>query len=154
MRRLAASLVALLLAGLAGCSGAPEAVYDVTRTSTAEAGEAARIISAYRISKGLGPVAVDARLNDAALQQARTVAAAGSLTHGDFGARMKGFGIAGYAAENLTAGSDSVSQAVARWKGSPGHNENLLMPEARRIGLARADAAGGYGRYWALVLGQ
>jgi hypothetical protein len=29
-----------------------------------------------------------------------------------------------------------------------------LMPEARRIGLARADANGGYGRYWALVLGQ
>jgi hypothetical protein len=28
------------------------------------------------------------------------------------------------------------------------------MPQARKIGLARADANNRYGRYWALVLGQ
>ena len=44
--------------------------------------------------------------------------------------------------------------SIGRWKASPGHNINLLMPEARKIGLARADANNRYGRYWALVLGQ
>jgi len=62
--------------------------------------------------------------------------------------------IIGYSAENLSAGSDSVDGAIGRWKASPGHNSNLLMPQARKIGLARADANNRYGRYWALVLGQ
>ena len=67
---------------------------------------------------------------------------------------MDEFGIIGYSAENLSAGSSTVDGAIGRWKASPGHNSNLLMPQARRIGLARADANNGYGRYWALVLGQ
>ena len=67
---------------------------------------------------------------------------------------MDEYGIIGYSAENLSAGSDSVDGAIGRWKASPGHNSNLLMPQARKIGLARADANSRYGRYWALVLGQ
>jgi uncharacterized protein YkwD len=67
---------------------------------------------------------------------------------------MGEYGIMGHAAENLSAGQDDVAEAVGSWKASKRHNENLLMPEARTIGLARADAKGGYGRYWALVLGQ
>ncbi|WP_245439654.1 CAP domain-containing protein [Microvirga aerophila] len=97
---------------------------------------------------------VDSQLNKAAEHQARVVAAAGKLSHGNFASRMDQYGIAGYSAENLSAGSSSVDGAVSRWKASPGHNSNLLMPQARKIGLARADAKGGYGRYWALVLGQ
>jgi uncharacterized protein YkwD len=99
-------------------------------------------------------VTVDPRLNEAAAYQARVVAAAGRLSHGDFSQRMREFGIVGYAAENLSAGTAQVGEAVNQWKTSPAHNENLLLPQARRIGLARADAKGGYGRYWALVLGQ
>jgi uncharacterized protein YkwD len=147
------AIVALLVAG---CSFdlAPRATYSITATSTAEAAEAAAVISAYRTASGLPPVAVDPRLNQAAEVQARAVAQAGTLTHGDFAGRMRRFGVDGGAAENLTAGSSTVAQAIARWKASPGHNTNLLMPGARRIGLARADANGGYGRYWALVLSQ
>jgi uncharacterized protein YkwD len=68
---------------------------------------------------------------------------------------MSSFGINGYSAENLVAGSKTVEHAIARWKASPGHNQNLLMPEARRIGLARAVSPGaGYEYYWAMVLAQ
>jgi uncharacterized protein YkwD len=145
-----------ILAGLAlaGCAADPKPLYAVTGTSTTDAAAAASLISAYRVSRGLSPVSVDPRLNQAAEYQARVVAAAGKLSHGDFGDRMGRYGIMGYAAENLTAGSQTVGDAVGRWKASPPHNENLLMPQARRIGLARADANGGYGRYWTLVLGQ
>ncbi len=97
----------------------------------------------------------DPRLNQAAEVQARAVAEVGRLSHGNFASRMASFGVPGHAAENLSAGSRSVDQVVGRWKASPSHDENLLMPQARRIGLARADADGSpYGRYWALVLAQ
>lgn len=147
-------LCAAVLA-LAGCTSSDRSpVHTVAATSSNDAAAAASLISAYRVSMGLSPVAVDPRLNQAAAHQARVVAAAGRLSHGDFAQRMKQYGIAGYAAENLSAGTTQVSEAVSQWKASPGHNQNLLLPEARRIGLARADARGGYGRYWALVVGQ
>ena len=122
-------------------------------TSAADAAAAAKLISQYRAARGLSPVSVDARLTEAAEVQARAVAEAGTLSHGEFASRMASFGIRGHSAENLTAGSRTVDQAVTRWMASPSHNENLLMPQARRIGLARAESPGqGYRHYWALVL--
>ncbi len=150
-------LVPLLTVGLAlaGCSGTPPASHAVVSASTADAAAAAALISEYRTAHGLPPVSVDPRLNQAAESQARAVAGVGALSHGDFSGRMTSLGIRGHAAENLSAGSRSVDQAIARWKASPGHNDNLLMLQARRIGLARADSDGSrYGRYWALVLAQ
>jgi uncharacterized protein YkwD len=149
-------LLAVLAFALAGCSRdvAPLATHKVTGLSTADAASAATLISAYRTQNGLPPVAVDPQLNRAAEVQARAVAEVGHLSHGDFASRMHRHGVGGAAAENLAAGSTTVAQAVARWVASPGHNANLLMPNARRIGLARADSESRYGRYWALVLSQ
>jgi hypothetical protein len=88
-------------------------------TSAADAAAAAALISRHRAAHGLGPVSVDARLNEAATVQARAVAQTGTLSHGAFESRMASFGIGGAAAENLTAGSDTVGKAVARWTASP-----------------------------------
>ena len=154
-RRVAA---ALLLTSLAHCAGndlVQTMPSDKVSTSTRDAAQAATLISQYRAAHGLGPVSVDDRLNGAAVYQARAVAEAGTLSHGAFASRMDSFGIGGASAENLSAGSDSVAGAIARWKASPGHNENLLLRQAHRIGLARADSPGiGYKHYWALVLAQ
>jgi uncharacterized protein YkwD len=156
-RRLLALSVALLPA-LAACGGGELAKVvpsEKVTVSDRDAKEAAALISSYRVSRGLSPVSADPTLNSAAAFQARAVAEAGSLSHGAFSSRMDQFRIGGYAAENLSAGSATVGGAIGRWKASPGHNENLLMPQARRIGLARADSPGqGYGHYWALVLAQ
>jgi uncharacterized protein YkwD len=152
---LAALALAPLLAQCAGNDLAKMVPSEKVTTSTRDAAQAAALISEYRRSRGLGPVTADGTLNGAAEYQARAVAEAGTLSHGAFASRMDTFKIGGYSAENLSAGSDSVAGAIARWKGSAGHNENLLMPQARRIGLARADSPGhGYRRYWALVLAQ
>lgn len=151
MRRLL--LCAAAVSALASCSADPAGRYTVIASSTGDAQAAAQLISAYRVSRGLSPVTVDPRLNRAAEHQARAVAVTGKLDHGNFGGRMTQYGVMGHAAENLSAGYDTVGQAVTSWKTSRHHNANLLMPEARSIGLARADAKGGYGRYWALVLG-
>lgn len=150
------SFLALLAVGLAGCASdlGLTPTSTVLSSTTSDAAAAASLISAYRVSKGLSPVTVDPTLNKAAEHQARVVAAAGKLSHGNFASRMDQYGVIGYSAENLSAGSSSVDGAIGRWKASPGHNTNLLMPQARKIGLARADADNRYGRYWALVLGQ
>lgn len=155
-RLLAAALaLPLVLAGCAGESLVPTVPANKVTTSTADAARAAALISEYRRSRGLGPVVADNGLNGAAVAQARAVAEAGKLSHGAFASRMHEFKVPGIASENLSAGSSDVSGAIARWKASPGHNENLLMKEARRIGLARADSPGyGYAHYWALVLAQ
>ena len=136
----------------AGHGGAPAHNVSIT---TADAKAAAALVSEYRKANGLSPVIPDPTLNRAAEAQARAVAEEGSLSHGQFATRMASFGIHGYSAENLEAGSKTVAQAIARWKASPGHNQNLLMPEARRIGIAYAKSPGaGYEHYWAMVLAQ
>jgi uncharacterized protein YkwD len=138
------------LGNFLGGGGAPA---HRVATKTGDAKSAAALVSQYRTANGLSPVVMDTTLNRAAEVQARAVAQAGSLSHGAFASRMASFGINGVSAENLVAGSRTVDQAMARWKASPGHNRNLLMPEARRIGIAYASSPGaGYEHYWAMVL--
>jgi len=146
-------LGAPLLANCASDLSPAETSSIAVKASVSEATAAARLISQYRASHGLGPVTMDVRLNQAAEHQARAVAATGILSHGEFTSRMAAYGIRGYRAENLAAGSDSVQDVIARWKASPGHNANMLLPQVARVGLARVDTPGsGWGRYWALVL--
>lgn len=156
MRRLACLALLLcspLLVNCAGDSSPLETSSMSIVASMSDAKAAARQISQYRAANGLGAVTVDERLNRAAEHQARAVAVTGVLSHGEFTSRMAAFGIRGYRAENLAAGSDSVEDVIARWKASPGHNQNMLLPQVTKVGLARVDSPGmGYGRYWALVL--
>lgn len=150
---------ALLLAATSAMAAPRTTAVTAPRETTqvavgsSDAAQAAAMISAYRAAYGLGPVVVDGRLNQAAQHQAREIAAAGSLSHGDFQGRVRAYGIRGTAAENLAAGTHTVADTVAMWKGSAGHSANMLIPEIRRIGIARV-AAGGYGSYWALVVSQ
>src|SRR4051812_17749452 len=81
-------------------------------TSTSDAATAAELISQYRVAHGLPPVSVDSRLTAAASAQARTVAEAGTLSHGRFAGRMDAFGLGGVSAENLSAGSRTVDRVL------------------------------------------
>ena len=151
-------LIPLLLAfAVAGC-GAPSILTETRTEAVAlDAKAAAAAISRYRAEHGLGPVTLDSRLMEAASSQARAVARVGYLSHevgGDFSARLAKVGFGGrYAAENLGAGAKSLDEALARWRASPEHNKNLLVPQAQRIGIARVDAPGSrYRTFWALVL--
>ena len=159
MPNLRLSAVAILVAlTLAGCGGSP--VLDAgmpTLPVILDEQAAAAAISRYRAQHGLGPVSLDRSLITAASFQAQANARAGRLSHeiaGSFDSRMAsaGFGKR-YASENLSAGSDTFEQVLARWKASPEHNRNMLMPQLRRVGIARVDAsATRYKRFWALVM--
>ena len=148
---------ALLLGSplVAGCAGEPSLTSSTpVVATTSDASAAAALISEYRAAKGLPRVTVDQTLNRAAEYQAREVAAAGALSHGAFESRMASFDVKAPSAENLSAGARSVEDVIARWKRSPAHNENLLLPEGLRIGFARAAAGTRYGNYWALVISR
>ncbi len=143
----------LLLAAAVVLSPCLAGAVPAIRASTREAAEAARIINAYRATRGLGPLRVDPRLNAAAADQARMMASTGLLSHdvaGSFAARMQRLG-APAASENLGKGYRSAAEAVAAWRGSPPHHANLVRPH-RRMGLARAEVPNGGPSYWALIL--
>jgi hypothetical protein len=109
-------------------------------------------ISAYRRSYGLPAVSVDPALNALAAKQANAMAARGVMDHSvyaSFAQRIAVYSTSA-AAENIAMGTKSFSETLAIWKASSGHNANLLMSGARRIGIA---SASGNGRtYWALIL--
>ena len=109
-------------------------------------------ISAYRKSHGLSAVSADPALNALAAKQANAMAARGVMDHSvyaPFAQRISAYNTAG-AAENIAMGTRSFSETLAIWKSSSGHNANLLMGSARRIGIA---SASDHGRtYWALIL--
>ena len=114
-------LSALLPLILLPCSAqaqhrAAEARPRAVKTAVSEGHRAASLISAYRAVHGLKGVKVDAHLIRSAEHQARAVAQLGWLSHGDFAGRMASFGIRGKAAENLSAGLDSVDQVIAQWQ--------------------------------------
>src|SRR5215204_2874979 len=107
----------LVAASLAGCGG-PAARYAAHEVPV-DAGRAAAMISAYRVSRGLGPVAVDRRLNTVAAAQARSNAEIGELSHdagGSFPVRLASFGAADRArgaVSCLSSGPPSSSSGPA-----------------------------------------
>jgi uncharacterized protein YkwD len=151
-----ASLSILLM--LAGCGGPSVLVPDQpTSLIVLDEQAAAVAISRYRAQHGLGPVTIDSSLIRAASFQAASNAKAGRLSHeigGSFNSRMADAGAGrSYAAENLSAGSATFDEVLARWKASPEHNKNMLIPQLKRVGIARVDAPGTrYKRFWALVM--
>ena len=152
-RRLAILLLALALASCARQTAQKFPTQDVA----VDAGSAAALVSQYRTSRGLKPVSIDPTLSKLALDQARAVAAFGDLSNdvsGSFSSRLAAAETRRRAAaENLSAGPASVPEVIAQWRASPGHDRNLLLPHAERIGLARVDSpASRYKRYWALVI--
>jgi uncharacterized protein YkwD len=161
-RRSGAALLTALL--LAGCAGAPKDAgppsprrLERLAAAKVEPGEAVRILNAYRAGKGLGPVRLDPALTAMAQRQADAMAAGDNLSHdaaGSFTARVHGAGLDTVrAAENLGAGYYSTQEAFDGWKKSSGHEANLSMPQATRIGIALAkNPQTRFGAWWTLVL--
>jgi uncharacterized protein YkwD len=79
-------------------------------------------------------------LTGIAERQARAMATSGVMGHGvagAFAARIAGAN-AGLAGENIAAGTKSFAETLRLWKSSAGHNANLLLPGATRVGIAVA----------------
>jgi uncharacterized protein YkwD len=122
-----------------------------------DAGAAREMISLYRKNNGLGPIALDPALEATAKNQALAMAQANKLSHevrGNFTARLDGAGFMKNAAvENVSAGYHTLAEAFSGWRQSKPHNENMLNPRMRRMGIATAYAPDSkYKVFWALVM--
>jgi uncharacterized protein YkwD len=112
-------------------------------------------ISAFRRAHGMTSVTADSRLNAAALQQAKAMAASGTISHsaaGSFSSRLAPLRKS-MAAENIAAGFLSFTETLKQWEDSAGHRANLLMPGAKKVGVASvANANSPYRMFWAMVI--
>jgi uncharacterized protein YkwD len=124
-------------------------------SAPAFAGDYASQISAYRRAHGLSAVHADSKLNAVALRQAQAMASSGAISHsaaGSFSSRVAGLRKS-RAAENIAAGFLSFSETLKQWQESAGHRANLLMPGAKKVGVASvANARSPYRMFWAMVI--
>jgi uncharacterized protein YkwD len=142
-RSQAAAKVVCLVAGL------------VVTATLAQAEDIAAMVSQYRREHGLSAVKTDPQLTEIAERQAKAMAAAGVMDHnvaGSFGSRIAP-AHTGRAAENIAAGTKTWAETLHAWQTSPGHNANLLQPQADSIGIAVArNDQTQYKTFWALVI--
>ena len=128
------------------------AIVGLTLLASSASADPQSEISEYRKSYGLSAVIVDPKLTELARKQASAMAERSSLDHNvyaSFRSRIASYG-APSAAENIAMGTRTFKDTFAVWKSSSGHNANLLLRNATRIGLA---SASGHGTtYWALIL--
>ena len=125
--------------------------------SSARAEDITAMISQYRREHGLPAVKTDAKLTAVALRQAQAMAHAGVMDHdvaGSFATRIAGANTSS-AAENIAAGTKTWADTLRLWKASPGHNTNLLRPDADSLGIAVAyNENTRYKAYWAMVIAR
>jgi len=116
-------------------------------------------LNQYRAKHDRGPISLDNKLVLASEIHAQDMADNGFVSHtGSDGSshtdRMleKGY-IFSIAGENVASGQNSWKKVFEAWQKSPGHNENLLMPEATNFGVALVfDKTTQYHYYWAMIM--
>lgn len=128
--------------------------------SEVDSAAAASMISGYRKNNGLGPVVIDPVLTRIAKAHAEEMARNTKVGHdvgsGNLDVRAKAAGYR-YAriSENVAGGYQTLAEAFSGWRDSPGHNKNMLMPSATRMGIAVAQAPGyKYKVFWAMVVAE
>lgn len=131
--------------------------YSQTRL---EAERARDLINAYRKEKGLKPLKLNSELSNAAKAHSKDLAKWDRISHyGSDGSnpwdRVKRAGYnARLAAENVGTGQVTIEEVFKGWQESPGHNKNLLLPDAEHMGIALVqEPKSEFKTFWTLVLG-
>jgi uncharacterized protein YkwD len=118
------------------------------------------LINKYRQAKGLKPLKLNPELTAAAKAHSRDLAKWDRISHyGSDGSnpwdRVKRTGFrARLAAENVGTGQVDFKEVLRGWEESPGHNKNLLLPDATHMGIALVqDPKTEFKSFWTLVIG-
>ena len=160
------ALVTLAFAWLAGCADTnvpktqPSFYRNLTQPGAElDAAAAASMISGYRANNGLPTVSLDPELVRLAQAQAEVMAKRDKLDHGagkPFVQRLKASGYdARTAAENISAGYQTLAEAFSGWRDSSPHRANMLLAGATRMGIAAVyTPASKYKVYWSLILAE
>lgn len=132
-------------------------VTTLAQTPTLDAEEQAflKLINDYRTANGLGTLQVSIAITNACDWMSADMAVKGYFSHTDsLGrdpfTRMKAFGYTynTWLGENIAAGYSDAVNTFNQWKNSPGHNENMLNPNYKVIGIGRIANLGAYYRYY------
>lgn len=159
-------LVVCAMLALTGCA-VVDMASDVKKSVVAQLTPAQVQLSkvnAWREKHKLPSLSLNNRLARAAQNQADYMAKNDSVTHTQgwwpFRSTVADRAeAAGYKwsliAENVAGGQEDFDAALQGWKDSPGHNENMLNPKVKEIGMAYAsNRKGKYRHYWVMVLGR
>jgi uncharacterized protein YkwD len=161
------AFLASLGLSLGGCSdtaappastGAPTFYQSLSSGNATVDPVAARdMISVYRRNHGLATLTIDPALQDEARAQVDAMAKANEVSHtvrGTLATRLASSSSPRVAAvENVSAGYHTLAEAFSGWRDSKPHNENMLNPGVRRMGIATAYVPGSkYKVFWALVM--
>jgi uncharacterized protein YkwD len=119
------------------------------------------LINAYRAQNGLGALAMQGQLGQAAEAHSQDLADHNRTGHtgSDGSGPQQRIERAGYDwswwGENVFWGDASAQGAFNWWKNSPTHNANMLSPNFTEIGVGRAyNAASTYDWYWTTDFGS
>jgi uncharacterized protein YkwD len=142
------TVLAAILAATVACSS-PSSPDGESRSGSETPGSPAAsaligLANTERARAGLGLLTVDARLAQAAQIHAEQMADIGRVDHVLPGARYPALadrlGAAGYewqaVGENLAAGQQNATQAMAAWMQSSAHRENILNATFTEMGAA------------------
>ncbi|MCH7579192.1 MAG: hypothetical protein IIB22_02990 [Chloroflexi bacterium] len=120
------------------------------------------LINDYRAENALGPLVFSDALNRAAAWKSAHMANNDYFAHDDaiidrgFVDRLRDCGYTAntWLAENIAAGNDTAEETFEQWRGSAGHNSNMLSPNMVAIGVARVfNDDSTYGWYWTTEFG-
>lgn len=107
-------------------------------------------LNEHRVANGLAPLVLDSGLTGAAMQRAAETSVYFAHTRPDGSSFStvisQVYGRSGNCAENIASGQTSASSVMTSWKGSTGHNENMLRANMTHVGIGCVYVNGGY--YW------
>jgi hypothetical protein len=148
-----------MLAAPAALGRVPAAMADASPAADDQVVRVVELTNVERQKAGLGPLAINPALNQAASGYAAVLASTSCFAHTcgpvpDFAARAANAGYTGWTglAENIAGGQRTPEQVVSSWMNSPGHRANILNGAYNEIGVGIA-TGGPYGIYWAQEFG-
>lgn len=112
------------------------------------------LVNQHRAANGLSPLCLNNLLNQAAFAHSQDMLTNNYFDHTGLNGsqpwdRIRATGYKGsYFAENIAMGYQNAAEVFEGWRTSPGHNANMLSPDATEMGLARV------GDYWTQVFGN
>lgn len=134
-------VVAMLAALVGGGVAAKTILFSgaaVSATARAESNVLINI-NKQRAAHGLPPLQYDSKLANIARSWSMRMLLTGNFTHGDFEHRLyAAVGRRHLIAENIALGSASKPTTVYDWMHSPPHRSNILLSDAKRLGVGVA----------------
>lgn len=106
------------------------------------------LVNEARAKTGVGPLAIDGRLREAARAHSADMARRGFVAHNNPDGkspaeRMRAAGYEQAGAENVARGQPRPTEVMRAWMNSPGHRANIVNPEFKSIGVGIHMADGG-----------